>query len=71
MLKTLNTKSVEPRKGVIGVSGGGKNRTELISKHEVDGVDDGSGRSNNFDRKFYPAYNSHTIHLDTQDELIN
>ena len=38
---------------------------------EYDGVDNGGGRSGDFDRKFYPSYNSCTTHLDTQDELIN
>ena len=71
MLKTSSTKLVESRKGVVGVGGDGKNRAEPVGKHEVDGVDDGSGRSSDFDRKFHPSYNSHITHLDTQDELIN
>ena len=47
MLKTSSTESAEPRKSVVGVSGGGRNRAE------VDGVDDGGGRSGDFDRKFH------------------
>ena len=71
MLKTLSTELVEPRKGVVGVGGGGRNRAEPVGKHEVDEVDNDGGRSGDFDKKFYPSYNSHTIHLDAQDELIN
>ena len=37
MLKTSSTKSGEPRKSVVGVDGGGKNRTEPVGKHEDDG----------------------------------
>ena len=38
---------------------------------EYDGVDDGGGRSGDFDKKFYPSYNSRITHLDAQDKLIN
>ena len=71
MLKTSSTKLAEPRKGVVGVSGGGRNRAEQVSKHEVDEVDDGDGRSGDFDKKFHPSYDSHTTHLDAQDEFSN
>ena len=54
MLKTSSTESAEPRKFVVGVGGGGKNRSELVDKHKVDGVDDGGGHSGDFDRKYYP-----------------
>ena len=71
MLKTSSTESAEPRKGVVGVGGGGRNRAEPVGKHEIDGVDDGGGRSGDFDRKFHPSYNSRTTHLNAQDKLIN
>ena len=41
MLKNLGTKSVEPKKGVVGVGSSGKNRAEPVSKHKVDGDEDG------------------------------
>ena len=41
MLKTSSTNSIEPRKGVVGVGGGGRNRAEPVNKHEGDGSDDG------------------------------
>ena len=41
MLKTSSVDSTEPRKGVVGVGGDGKNRAEPVNKHEVDGSDDG------------------------------
>ena len=41
MLKTSSTKSAKPRKGVVGVGGGGRNRAEPVGKHELDGSDDG------------------------------
>ena len=74
MLKTSSTESAEPRKGVVGVGGGGRNRAEPVSKHKVDGVDgvdDGGGRSG--DRKFHPKlqYGSRATYLDAQDKLIN
>ena len=59
MLKTSSTESAEPRKGVVGVGGGGRNRVEPVSKHEVDGGgdggdngghDDGGGHSGDSDR---------------------
>ena len=73
MLKTSSTESAEPRKGVVGVGGGGRNRAEPVGKHEVDGVDDGGGSSGDFDRKSHPRlqYNSRTTHLDVQNKLIN
>ena len=37
MLKTSSTKSAEPRRGIVGVGGGGRNRVEPVGKHEVDG----------------------------------
>ena len=52
MLKTSSTESAEPRKGVVGVGGSGRNRAEPVGKHESDGVDDGSGRSGDFDMTF-------------------
>ena len=51
MLKTSSTESAEPRKGVVGVGGGGRNRAEPVGKHEIDGVDDGGGRSGDFDKE--------------------
>ena len=48
MLKTSSTESAEPRKGVVGAGGGGRNRAELVGKHESDGVDGGGGRSDDF-----------------------
>ena len=73
MLKTSSTKSAEPRKGIVEVGGGGRNRVEPVGKHEVDGIDDGGGRSGDFDRKFYPRlkYGSRATHLNAQDKLIN
>ena len=56
MLKTSSIKSVEPRKGIIEVGGGGRNRVEPVSKHKVDEVDDGSGHSDDFDKKFHPRF---------------
>ena len=47
MLKTSSTESAEPRKGVVGVGGGGRNRAEPVGKHEVDG-NEGVGRSGDF-----------------------
>ena len=54
MLKTLSTESAEPRKGEVGVGGGGRNRAEPVGKHELDGVDDGGGCNGDFDKKFHP-----------------
>ena len=58
MLKTSSTESAEPRKGVVGVGGGGRNRAEPVGKHEVDGVNDGGGRSGDFDKRFHPKLHS-------------
>ena len=58
MLKTSSTESAEPRKGVVGVGGGGRNRAEPVDKHEVDGidgVDGGGGRNGDFDMTFEVA----------------
>ena len=57
MLKTSSTESAEPRKGIVGVGCGGRNRAEPIGKHESDGSDDsgyvdGGGRSGDSNRKF-------------------
>ena len=52
MLKASSTESAEPRKGVVGASGGGRNRAEPVGKHEIHGVDDGGGRNGNFDMTF-------------------
>ena len=57
MLKTLNTESAEPRKGVVRVGGGGKNRAEPVGKDESDGSNDGGhvaggGHSGDFDMTF-------------------
>ena len=73
MLKTSSTESAEPRKGVARVGGGGRNRAEPLGKHEIDRVDDGGGRSGDFDRKFHPRlqYGSRATHLDAQDKLLN
>ena len=53
MLKTSSTKSAKPRKGVVGVVGGGRNRAEPVSKHKVDG-DESDGCSGDFNKRFYP-----------------
>ena len=45
ILKTLSIKLAKPKKGIVGVGDGGKNRAEPVGKHEVDGVDDGDGRN--------------------------
>ena len=73
MLKTPNTKSAKPRKGVVGVGSESRYRAEPVGKYEVDGVDDSGGRSGDFDKKFYPRlqYGSRATHLDAQDKLIN
>ena len=74
ILKTSSIESAEPRKSVVGVGGGGRNRAEPVGKYKVDGVDgidDSDGRSS--DRKFHPRlqYGSCATHLDAQDELTN
>ena len=51
MLKTSSTKSAEPRKGVVGVGGGGRNRADPVGKHEVDG-NEGIGHSSDFIQSF-------------------
>ena len=38
MLKTSNTESAEPRKRVVEVGGGGRNRAESDGKHKVMGL---------------------------------
>ena len=53
MLKTSSTETAEPKKGVVGVGGGGRNKTESIGKHEADRVDNGGGCSGDFDRRFH------------------
>ena len=35
MLKSSSTKSAESREGVVGISGGSRNRVEPIGKYEV------------------------------------
>ena len=42
MLKTSSTEPAEPKKSVVGVGDGGRNRAELVSKDEVDGDEDSS-----------------------------
>ena len=73
MLMTSSTDSAEPRKGVVGVGGGGRYRVEPVGKHEIDGIDDDDSRIDDFDRKFYPRlqYGSYAIHLNAQDKFIN
>ena len=49
MLKTSSIESTKPRKDIVGVGGGGKNRAEPVSKHKLDGSDNnGSSRSGDF-----------------------
>ena len=46
MLQTSNTKSAEPRKGIVGVNSGDRNRIEPVGKHKLDGSDNNeSGHS--------------------------
>ena len=52
MLKTSSTELAEPRKGIVGVGGGGRNRAEPVGKHKSDVVDGGGGRSGDFDMTF-------------------
>ena len=52
MLKTSSTELAEPRKGVVGVGGGGRNKAEPVGKHESDIVDGGGGRNGDFDMTF-------------------
>ena len=42
MLKTFSTKPAKPRKDVVGVGGGGRNRAKSVGKDEVNG-DEGGG----------------------------
>ena len=51
MLKILDTQSVEPRKSVVGVGSGVRNKVMPIGKYEVDGNDSGS-QSGDFDVTF-------------------
>ena len=46
MLKTSNTKSAEPRKGVVGDGDGGRYRAEPVGRHEVDGGNNDGGDCN-------------------------
>ena len=41
MLKTSSTESAEPRKDVVRVGGGGRNRARPVGKHKSNGNDDG------------------------------
>ena len=54
MLKTSSTKSAESKKSIIGVGGDGRNKAEPVGKYKVDGVDDGSDCSGDFNKKFHP-----------------
>ena len=54
MLKTSSIELEEPRKGVVGVGDGGKNRAGPVGKHEVDRVNDGGSRSGDFNKRFHP-----------------
>ena len=36
MLKTSSIELAKPRKGIVGVGGGGRNRAESVGKHRVD-----------------------------------
>ena len=51
MLKTSSTESAEPKKGVVGIGGDGRNRAEPVGKYEVDG-NEGIGRSGNIIQSF-------------------
>ena len=51
MLKTLSTESAEPKKGVVGIDGGGRNRAEPVGKYEIDS-DRGVGRNGDFIQSF-------------------
>ena len=52
MLKTSSTESVEFRKSVVGVSGGGRNRAEPVGKHEFDG-NEGVDCNGDFNKRFH------------------
>ena len=71
MLKTSSTELAKSRKVIVRVGGGGRNKAELVGKHEVDGVDDSDGRSGHFDRKFHLSYDSRIIYFNAQNKLIN
>ena len=74
MLKTSSIESTEPRKGVVGVGGGGSNKTEPVGKHELDGGDNnGGGCSGDSNRNSSntPKLMRLATHLDAQNELIN
>ena len=46
MLKTSSTKSAKPKKGVVGIGGGSKNKAEPVSNHMFnDGSDSGDDGS--------------------------
>ena len=64
MLKTSSTKLAKPKKGVVEIGGGGRNRAEPVNKNKIDRVDDGGSRSDDFNRKFHPLYNGSTTHLE-------
>ena len=51
MLKFLSTESGEPRKDVVRVGGGGRNKAEPFGKNEVDG-NDGGRHTGDFDMTF-------------------
>ena len=51
MLKILSIESTKPRKGVVGVGGGGRNGAELVGKHEVDD-NEGVGLNDDFIQSF-------------------
>ena len=53
MLKTLGIKSAEPRKSVVKVDGGGRNRAEPIGKHKFDS-NKSISCSSDFDKRFHP-----------------
>ena len=56
MLKTLNTKPAEPRKGIVGVGDDGRNRAEPVSKHEVDVGRNDANKKSSKSRKTLKAW---------------
>ena len=52
MLKTSNTKLVEPTKVVVGVGGSGRNRAKPVGKHKSDNIDGDGGCNGDFDMTF-------------------
>ena len=52
MLETLSTKSAKPRKSIVRVGSGGRNKAESVSKHKSDIVDGDDGCSGDFDVTF-------------------